>query len=97
MSAMVLVLIAKLCATMIAAVKLSTKKLILAIMTVRQTQAVKMVFAIVMKARDHRTTLLISNVHDLVNYWNFHYGIIVVISLTKALKATNSANKLEIL
>ena len=94
---MVLVLIAKLCATMIAAVKLSTKKLILAIMTVRQTQAVKMVFAIVMKARDHRTTLLISNVHDLVNYWNFHYGIIVVISLTKALKATNSANKLEIL
>ena len=61
MSAMVLVLIAKLCATMIAAVKLSTKKLILAIMTVRQTQAVKMVFAIVMKARDHRTTLLMDD------------------------------------
>jgi len=54
---MVLVLIAKLCATMIAAVKLSTKKLILAIMTVRQTQAVKMVFVIVMKVRDHWTTL----------------------------------------
>ena len=58
MSAMVLVLIAKLCATMIAAVKLSTKKLILAIMTVRQTQAVKMVFVIVMKVRDHWTIFL---------------------------------------
>lgn len=52
---MVLVLIVKLCATMIAVVNLSMKKLILAIMTVHQIQAVKMVFAIVMKVRDRRT------------------------------------------
>ena len=54
---MVLVLIAKLCATMIAAVKSSMKKLILAIMIVHQTQAVKMVFVIVTKVRDHRTAI----------------------------------------
>ena len=52
---MVLVLIVKLCATMTAVVNLSMKKLILAIMTVHQIQAVKMVFAIVMKVRDRRT------------------------------------------
>ena len=57
---MVLVLIAKLSATMIAAVKLSTKKLILAIMTVHQTQAVKMAFVIVTKVRDHRTTIKVN-------------------------------------
>lgn len=52
---MVLVLIVKLFAMMIAVVNLSTKKLILAIMTVHQIQAVKMVFAIVTKVGDHRT------------------------------------------
>ena len=61
---MVLVLIVKLCATMIAVVNLSMKKLILAIMTVHQIQAVKMVFAIVTKVRDRRT---ISDGQNLIN------------------------------
>lgn len=49
MSAMGLVLIVKLFATMIAEVRSSMKKLIPVIMTVHPTQVVKMVFAIVMK------------------------------------------------
>lgn len=61
---MVLVLIVKLCATMIAEVNLSMKKLILAIMTVHQIQAVKMVFAIVTKVRDRRK---ISDRQNLIN------------------------------
>ena len=55
MSATVLVLIAKLFAMMIVDARSLTKKLILATMTVHQTQVVRTVSVTVMKARDLRT------------------------------------------